>query len=64
MSLIDLHDEPQFHLRAECKNVVKMILELYKTTWKNDVISFKKSSLEKIDKILKNLNQKGENAWI
>jgi hypothetical protein len=59
MTLIELHDEPQFLLRQECKNIVKLIVELYKTTWKNDVSGFKKHLLEKIDKILKNLNQKG-----
>jgi L-lactate utilization protein LutB len=41
-----------------------MILESYKD-WKNDVVEMKKESLEKIDRLLKNLNQKGENnLWI
>jgi hypothetical protein len=35
-----------------------MILESYKD-WKNDVIEMRKESLEKIDRLLKNLNQKG-----
>lgn len=39
-------------------------MELYKLTWKNDVAKFRKHILEKIDKILKNLNQKGENSWL
>jgi hypothetical protein len=64
MTLIDIHDEPQFQIRLECKKIVKLILELYKSTWKNDVIGFKKYNLDKIDKILKNLKQKGENSWI
>ena len=64
ITLIEMHDEPQFMLRQECKNIVKLIVELYKTSWKSDVAGFKKYLLEKIDKILKNLNQKGENSWL
>jgi hypothetical protein len=62
--LTEFSEEPQFNLRSECKRLVKVILESYKD-WKNDVVELRKEELERIDKLLKNLNQKGENnLWI
>jgi hypothetical protein len=62
--LTEFNEEPQFNLRSECKRLVKLILESYKD-WKNEVVELRKEELERIDKLLKNLNQKGENnLWI
>ena len=72
--LLDYHEEPQNNLRAECKRVIRVLMESHKE-WKSDVMVLKKSKLDKIDRILKGFGQgrsshshsngsSSHNAWI